>query len=158
MTSRPTLLAGGVPGRRVSFATSCTGICVVGSASQRSWSASSTIRRLVMPPPHESHHLLAEVITPITPRSRLCRGGGGCRWWVACSGWLGRHNHGGLTLVSPTFGEAGDHGCCGRGPYGGPVGALRAGVRCRVGAGGLHAVVGARPAGPGCASEPLAGR
>jgi hypothetical protein len=63
MTSRPTLRAGGVPGRRVSSATSCTGSCVVGSASRRSWSASLTTRRLVMPPPHESHHLLAAVIT-----------------------------------------------------------------------------------------------
>src|SRR6266511_2012626 len=57
------LRAGGVPGRRVSFARNCTGICVDGSASRRSWSASSTIRRLGMPPPHESHHLLARVIT-----------------------------------------------------------------------------------------------
>jgi hypothetical protein len=32
--------AGTVPGRRVSFAMSCTGICVVGSATRRSSSAS----------------------------------------------------------------------------------------------------------------------
>jgi transposase len=38
------------------------GICVVGSGSQRSWSASSNIRRPGMPPPHESHHLPAAVI------------------------------------------------------------------------------------------------
>jgi hypothetical protein len=29
------------------------GICVVASASQRSWSASSITRRLGMPPPHD---------------------------------------------------------------------------------------------------------
>jgi len=33
--------------------------------------------------------------------------------------WQDRHNHGGLALVSPTFGEAGNHGCCIRGPYNG---------------------------------------
>src|SRR5829696_3678919 len=49
----PTPRAGGVLGRRVSSALSCMGICVVGSASQRSWSASSIIRRLGMPLPHE---------------------------------------------------------------------------------------------------------
>jgi hypothetical protein len=32
--------AGTLPGRRVSFAMSCTGICVVGSATRRSSSAS----------------------------------------------------------------------------------------------------------------------
>src|SRR6266545_82481 len=67
MMSRPTLQVGGVPGRRASFARSCTGTCVVGSASQRSWFASSTTRPPGMPPPHESHHLLAAVITsPLT--------------------------------------------------------------------------------------------
>ena len=53
---------GGVPGRRASSARSCTGTCVVASASQRSWFASSITRRLGMPPPHESHHLPAAVI------------------------------------------------------------------------------------------------
>src|SRR6266545_5809029 len=67
------LRAGGVPGRRVSFARSCTGICVDGSASRRSWSASSTIRRLGMPPPHESHHLLARVITSLSDSARRRR-------------------------------------------------------------------------------------
>src|SRR6266508_1691652 len=71
--SRPTPQAGGVPGRRASSARSCTGICVVGSVSQRSWFASSTIRRLGMPPPHESHHLLAAVITPFREQARLIR-------------------------------------------------------------------------------------
>jgi transposase len=36
---------------------------VVGSVSRRCWSASLIIRRPGMPPPHESHHLPAEVIT-----------------------------------------------------------------------------------------------
>src|SRR5262245_36287431 len=60
--SRPTPRVGGVPSRRVSSAMSCTGIYVVGSGSQPSWSASSITRRLDMPLPHESHHLLAVVI------------------------------------------------------------------------------------------------
>src|ERR671925_770818 len=63
MTSRPTPPAGDVPARRASYATSCTAICVVGSVSRRSWSASSITRQLGMPPPHESHHLPAAVIT-----------------------------------------------------------------------------------------------
>ena len=58
---RPMLRVGGVPGQRVSSARSCMGICVVASVSHRSWFASSTTRRLGMPPPHESHHLPAEV-------------------------------------------------------------------------------------------------
>src|SRR5919108_440579 len=62
MTSRPTPPAGDVPARRASYATSCTAICVVGSVSRRSWSASSITRQLGMPPPHESHHLPAAVI------------------------------------------------------------------------------------------------
>src|SRR5919109_5640023 len=62
MTSRPTPPAGDVPARRASSATSCTAICVVGSVSRRSWSASSITRQLGMPPPHESHHLPAAVI------------------------------------------------------------------------------------------------
>src|ERR671913_277491 len=63
MTSRPTPPAGDVPARRASYATSYTAICVVGSVSRRSWSASSITRRLGMLPPHESHHLPAAVIT-----------------------------------------------------------------------------------------------
>jgi DDE superfamily endonuclease len=63
MTSRPTRRVGVVPARRTSSVMSCTGICVVGRGSQRSWSASLTTRRLGMPPPHESHHLPAAVIT-----------------------------------------------------------------------------------------------
>jgi transposase len=51
------------PRQRANSARSCTDICVVASVSQQSWFASSTIRRLGMPPPHESHHLLAAVIT-----------------------------------------------------------------------------------------------
>jgi transposase len=47
--------AGGVPARRVSPARNCTGICGVGSASRRSWFASSNTRRPAMLPPHESH-------------------------------------------------------------------------------------------------------
>src|SRR4030095_3909177 len=62
MTSRPTPPAGDVPARRASYTTSCTAICVVGSVSRRSWSASLITRRLGMPPPHESHHLPAAVI------------------------------------------------------------------------------------------------
>jgi hypothetical protein len=99
MTSRPTLRAGGVPGRRVSFATSCTGTCVDGSATRRSWSASSTTRRLVMPLPHESHHLLAAVITlaPSRPENGhwlSCPSGSAARsstrrwaptWWSSCT-------------------------------------------------------------------------
>jgi DDE superfamily endonuclease len=41
------------PGRRASSARSCTGTWVVGSVSQRSWFAASTIPRLAMPPPYE---------------------------------------------------------------------------------------------------------
>jgi transposase len=58
---KPTPRVGGVPGRRGSFARSCMGICVVASATRRSWSASLTIRQPAMPPPHESHHLPAVV-------------------------------------------------------------------------------------------------
>jgi hypothetical protein len=65
MTSRPTPPAGDVPARRASYATSCTAICVVGSVSRRSWSASLITRRLGMPPPHESHHLPAAVIAVV---------------------------------------------------------------------------------------------
>src|SRR5919198_5673792 len=65
MTSRPTPPAGDGPARRASCATSCTAICVVGSVSRRSWSASSITRRLGMPPPHESHHLPAAVVTRV---------------------------------------------------------------------------------------------
>jgi hypothetical protein len=63
MMARPTPRVGGAPGQRVSFALSCTDTYVVASASQRSWSDSSIIRRPGMPPPHESHHLPAAVIT-----------------------------------------------------------------------------------------------
>jgi hypothetical protein len=63
MMSRPTPRAGDVPGQRASFALSCTDTYVVANASQRSWSASSTIRRPGMLPPHESHHLPAAMIT-----------------------------------------------------------------------------------------------
>jgi hypothetical protein len=56
------LPAGDVPARRVSFPLSCTDTCAVASGSHRSWSASSITQRLGTPP-HESHHLLAVVIT-----------------------------------------------------------------------------------------------
>jgi hypothetical protein len=51
------------PRSAANSARSCTDICVVASVSHRSWFASSTIRRLGMPPPHQPHHLPAEVIT-----------------------------------------------------------------------------------------------
>jgi hypothetical protein len=45
------LRVGGAPGRRMSFAMNDTGICVVASVSQRSWSGSLITQRLGMPPP-----------------------------------------------------------------------------------------------------------
>jgi hypothetical protein len=51
--SRRMRRGGGVPGRRVSFALSCTAICVGGNGTPKSWFASSTLRRPVMPPPHD---------------------------------------------------------------------------------------------------------
>src|SRR5215218_2056653 len=63
MTSRRMLRVGGGPARRVSSVMSCRGIYVVASVSHRSWSASSITQRLGMPPPHESHHLPALVIS-----------------------------------------------------------------------------------------------
>jgi hypothetical protein len=62
MTSRPTPPAGGGPGRRVSSALSCVGICVDGNGTRKSSFASSSTPRPVMPLPHESHHLPAVVI------------------------------------------------------------------------------------------------
>jgi DDE superfamily endonuclease len=52
----------GVPDRRVSSVLSCTATCVGGNGNPKSWSASSSIPRPVMPLPHESHHLPAAVI------------------------------------------------------------------------------------------------
>src|ERR671912_402872 len=87
MTSRPTPPAGDVPARRASYATSCTAICVVGSVSRRSWSASSITRRLGTLPPHESHHLPAVVIiagcdSSITTLSREAQKGFDGRCWT----------------------------------------------------------------------------
>jgi hypothetical protein len=62
---KPTRRVGGVPVRRASFVLSCTAICVGGKGTPKPWSASSTIRRFVMPLPHESHHLPAAVITSV---------------------------------------------------------------------------------------------
>jgi hypothetical protein len=53
MTSRRMPRAGGVPGRRRRVAMSCTAICVGGNGTPKSSFASSTIRRPVMPPPHD---------------------------------------------------------------------------------------------------------
>src|SRR4029453_18484153 len=60
--SRRMRRGGGGPCRRARFALSCTAICVGGNGTPKSSFASSTIRRRVMPLPHESHHLPAAVI------------------------------------------------------------------------------------------------
>src|SRR6266508_6207871 len=93
----------------------------------------------------------------ITPMSGLCRGGGRCRWWVACSGLPCRHNHSRVRLLSPML-ERSCHGRSAAGAGDGPAGTVRGGVRCRVGAVGLHVLLRARSDGVGGASESLAGR